>query len=422
MAFERSEDSRRDSFRSQGSSGRGAQNSGHQENRNKKPTDFGPSFDFDTENFPDSGSLSPTNSGRVDEYSGSRSNRVNSPNNPFSPDFEGQEATAAATAVANSPAPMPPPPRPPARSISSFTDHSTPAPPLPKRKSIPNQLPMPMSSPNPNQSSSFSGQIIGSGKQEPVSDDAPPPIPLPSRKKSGPLDRKVSFDQSVNQAPAEPREERFDPFNVNFVPSMSTNQESSGWTTVSSGQESTEWKSMSLSDQAKTSTPVNSSSGLEQFGSRTMFSTIRGSEEYPNFIPSGEHGNVDLLVVSKSSEDKKADKAAIENKESNLSRITETSEGDSSVFIDQEHPKDGVNADRSGFSDAFTTPPRPSNLSRTDDSGDHTDVSNSATTDSDNTKGKPPPPFSHFGEDHKSPPERDIFRPKDPFADDDFFS
>jgi hypothetical protein len=31
-------------------------------------------------------------------------------------------------------------------------------------------------------------------------------------------------------------------------------------------------------------------------------------------------------------------------------------------------------------------------------------------------------PFNHFGDDHVSPPERNIFQPKDPFADDDFFT
>ena len=477
-SFEREEGSgRRDSFRSQGSghsqniSDHSQNISGHSQNtstghrdRMKKPTDFGPSFDFDTsENIFDPGSLSPTNvsssnvssSGNVSKDPG-HNFRVNSPNNPFSPDFEEEVAPT-------------PPPRPPARG-GTLCSSSTEAPPLPKRKSIPGQLPLSsghsLSQPSgqPSSGQPFSGQPSSgqpssgqssSGNGQPS--DAPP-IPLPSRKKSSgqqppppPLDRKVSFDQSADRmksaagqstdkksAAGSKQEDAFDPFHVltSEATSSRTGQESSSRT----AQESV-WSTSDATSDTKTSTPMNSTSGLDQFGSRPLLSTIHSSSEYPNLIPSGDEKSVDRLIVNSGSiESESQNPESIKNHEGikspefknpesikncDLVRITEMSEGDSSVF---------EIGDKSGFSDAFMTPPRPTSLSTASKDGaglkDSTFVVKGKSSEDGSIKScnqeeeeeEVEKPFNHFGSDHVSPPERNIFRSVDPFADDDFFS
>ena len=407
---------RRDSFERQ-----------QQDQQKKHPTDFGPSFDFGTDfdiSGPGSDITSPPYSPRVaghlyhqpvhqtfsNEFKPMGDERL-SPNNPFNPVFNPYQEQP------------PPPPRPPARiverTVSIESSDSGPPPPLPKRRPVTSN-PTPAAANNwanfdktsPIKPSSNSQNIyayIPDIQQQSAAMDAAPPLPLPSRKRgsvqsvsssassmsAAPVpdvlhslprpDRKVSFDtttlnHSTSRHPltAEP----FDPFNVAYIDKH----------LFTLNKNSTLDSSDSNRSQKVTSTPVTSSSTRPE---SLPYSSIHGSEAATksSILPSNPTVEDPGLSISL---------------EMNSSSVFASETSNGSIGEGYER----LEEDAAGQNKIKTRIGSQNNVSIGDKSG------HEMTQRNDGPVGG----VAQKKEDHLSPPERNIFRPKDPFADDDFFS
>lgn len=343
-----------------------------QQQKKHPPSDFSPSFDFGDNFEPRAAQYHSNHVQRDDD---SLSARSLSPNNPFSPTFPGREQ--------ESPSPVVAPPRPPARIDQRRMSNDSDPPPLPKRKPLMMTGPYYQYTPGHYATAAgmMSRQNYMTSYSPPVAMDAPP-LPLPSRKKtasfsavktnqqqpSGPsVERRVSFEAKQVLRPI-PAEDPFDPFNVTYVerqlsqlPSSKKRDNSSSTSLL----DLTTMEKKAFPDQSKISTPLNSTIDPHIIQPRPgdlNFSTI--SSESANPMNVSQASDTVFEVTKESSEMEIEGYSRLEEKHQNQSG----------------KEANGV-----------------------------TNVSSSI-------------PFNHFGEDHVSPPERNIFQSKDPFADDDFFS
>lgn len=357
----------------------------HQQQKST-PTEFGSSFEFDTDFESSARGLDVRQISQFaypshghherDPFAPAPDSRCLSPNNPFNPIFGPNERMMSA--VLESQYGMAPPPRPPARipdmRRASFGSDASP-PPLPKRKMPQPTQPQhhnyhnaPRELENRNVYACPPGDLNQS--HGPVAADSPPPLPLPSRKKSTSsrpqFERRVSFD-----TPPKPVDDPNDPFNVSYI-EKHLNQ-------VSIGSQNTSrvMSSLEKSKRIQTSTPLASESGTD----------IKKA------------GGLHLSSIKSVSD---ADRASISAGGLN----------DSSVF------------ESSSLSSGFDS----GGYKRLQDEQTQTSIQSSQLQESQRKEeleakdGGKKGPFHHFGEDHISPEERNIFRAKDPFADDDFFA
>ena len=356
-----------------------------QHQQKSAPTEFGSSFEFEPDFESSARGMDMRQMSQFaypshahhehDPFAPAPDSRCLSPNNPFNPMFGPNERMMSA--VLESQYGVVPPPRPPARlpdlRRSSFESDASP-PPLPKRKTQSNQSPHPNyhNAPREFETRNVYACPPGDHNQSHVSAESPPPpLPLPSRKKSAfsrpQVERRVSFD-----TPPKPVDDPNDPFNVSYI-DKHLNQVS-----ISKLNSSHVTSSLDRSHKIQTSTPLVSECG-----------TIHER-------PDGLH----LSSISKSVS------------ETDQPSLTGVGLNDSSVF------------ESSSLTSAFDS----GGYKRLQDDRTRAGSQNTETPESqakeeleakDSAKKGP---FRHFGEDHISPEERNIFRSKDPFENDDFFA
>lgn len=375
-------------------------------NKPTHPTDFGPSFDFEAD-FDSKSPPSETHSFQPTHHSHrphhiyhaeTESNRSLSPNNPFNPVFP--PAPGSHTSESG---PVPPP-RPPARTearrLSQESD--TPPPPLPKRKPVNGPMPQPMGHFYPYPMYGYPPGPIHPGPdmhQHPyhAGTDAPP-IPLPSRKKTGSIskpasgstiERRVSFDAPP---PRPPPEDPFDPFNVTYV-----DKELNRLSTI---------KRQASMETQKTSTPVNSAGG-----------------PVPPLLPINAHP----ISTIRSMEGSQSGQSESHNLQNDNDSVFFSSPSGGPTPATAEPGSGGTEAEDVAYTlldDSEGNKKDESKMNTKDDKQESaTEIAKTTTTTTTNTGSAGAPiPFNHFREDHISPPERNIFREKDPFADDDFFA
>lgn len=345
------------------------------------PTEFGSSFDFEPE-FESSArssdmrqySYSSQAHHDHDPFAPGPDSRCLSPNNPFNPIFGPSERMMSA--VLESQYGILPPPRPPARvpemRRASFESDASP-PPLPKRRtqghhSHHNYHNAPREYEQRNVYACPPGdQNQGFG----VAESPPPPLPLPSRKKAAAIrpqmDRRVSFDTP----PKPPVDDPNDPFNVSYI-DKHLNQ-------MSINKSCNVTSSLEKSRKVQTSTPLVSECGTN------------------NGRPEGLH-----LSSIKSVSD--SDQPSL-----NAGGLNDTSVFESSSL--------SSGFDSGGYTRLQDDKMRRPATQNIETRESHYQKEQLETKDSGKKK-----PFSHFGDDHISPEERNIFRDKDPFENDDFFA
>ena len=350
----------------------------HQQHKQRNaPTEFGMSFDFDVDSemryFPPNQTQNTT--------SPEPDSRCLSPNNPFSPVF----------APIHEDGLIQPPARPPARVLESHhrgqpIEFEGPPPPLPKRKA-PAQF---HAYHNTSQREiamdhRYACPPVGYGMTA-DSESPPPPLPLPSRKKSASstrpvvTDRRVSFETpTAKSAVDDPN----DPFNVAHIEKtlsqISLNRKESGSHVTSS---------LEKHRGAQTSTPLTS----------TLVSDENNDSKYTAFnVSSIKHDDSD-----------------------HVTQLDAVSNNSNSVFDSSSHSSGFDSGGCKRIADASRAK---ESYERESQNNNNNSISNNKRPEMELTSGGVKAgPFHHFGEDHISPPERNIFQKKDPFADDDFFS
>lgn len=281
-----------------------------------------------------------------------------------------------------------------------------------------------------------------SGMMNPPPSSSPgavPQVPMPVRKKSitkyNTVERRVSFEnpsqgeaphtnypltrqqsQPVSAFASNDNADPFDPFNVNFV-EEGLNQVMKP-TSIASTTKSEESKE-TPDDLLKTSTPLNSESNKALPPHATgevgqSVSTIQPSFD-DSFATNTENRSDGQSVPSIHN---------VKEQQLNTSSL-EVSNVSDSVFNDSNSNSNSVGSfDTTGYTrlneqELFSKANDGKVELKKENETSKNSTNDSKSESSQDIRG----PFKHFGKDHVSPPERNIFQHKDdPFADDDFFA
>ena len=356
----------------------------HSHPHQSAPREFGSSFDFDTDFESSFRGVDGSDSSRQashgafpsfsrqdqDPFAPSSGDRCLSPNNPFSPTFGPSGGRTCGASDEERREAGGAPPRPPTRipdARRGSCESEAAPPPLPKRKQQP---PPPHHQHHYHNAPQDVRYACVSGDRS----DSPPPLPLPSRKR--PASQKPLFERKVSFETPSRMEDPSDPFNVAYIDrhlsQVSLNQHVSSDRVVSS---------LESHKKVDTSTPLTSESSTEMTKRSLNLSSIK--TDLPDKLSLSASGLNDSSVFESSSVSSGFDSGGYERLQDDGSRV-----GGRKVHESQTKPAaqegGGVEGKEGGR--------------------------------------KAGGPFMHFGEDHVSPEERNIFRAKDPFAGDDFFA